>query len=572
MLTEDTGFNSPAPGRFLLAVILVSAVWILLILQLHAHNSRLLPSWHGFLHAAIANRFPSESIPPENPFFAGEPLRYYWFYHYAGYQAGRLLETDLLHAFRLIAPASLVVLVFFGACIGYRRWRSLTAGLLIGYLALAGANSLGPAIALAKRLIKGTPLWDTTAGQGNVETIFAGNRDVDDWMTQPLLPALHISSDWRHGQNVVWFLDISSRAPALALVVVLLFFLTGTRRNFAGKAGVAVITALITALNPISGFAVAGSLLCAHGILKCMVWKKGSLFKAPSIPVGPLLAGLGLALPFYFHLLLSKEGTFSLTPALDYGFLKLTAISANYFVLAPVAIIGAWRADPENKRNLHTIALAGILLLMAVPTIVLWPHNNEHNLTNPALCFLAVPAGVWVGQQRWNVSSAVFILFLPITICTFLAYSQRPGVPLAFYGGLMHRMPLDSPLETLYQWIRNSTSKNAVFLIDPAQPVKMSGNVSELPAFTARTLFVDHPSYLTVRYKDEALRKEIAHTAVNGDVLTRAQESYLSALHRPLYIVTYRAQEKELLRRLQGQHGQPLFQRGFVAVFEFKVG
>src|SRR5262249_34391751 len=96
---------------------------------LHAGNPRLLGSWHGFLHAAIANNFDRFSVPPENPSFAGEPLPYYWFYHLAGYWLSKVLALDLLHTFHLISWISLAILTIYGGRIGRHCFRSTPAGI-----------------------------------------------------------------------------------------------------------------------------------------------------------------------------------------------------------------------------------------------------------------------------------------------------------------------------------------------------------------------------------------------------------------------------------------------------------
>jgi Uncharacterized membrane protein (DUF2298) len=581
--SDPVADRSPRPVRFWLAVLLVAAVWLVALLSVHADNSRLLPSWHGFLHAAIATRFPISSIPPENPFFAGEPIPYYWLYHYAGSTVARIVAIDLLHAFRLIALSSLVVLVVFAGLTGRKYFRSTGAGLMIGYLALVGLNPLGPAIALGKHLVKATPLLDTLQSRSAVENVFVSDQMADDWMTQPLLPALHISSEWWHGQNIVWFLDISARAPALALVMVLLFLLLGRPLTRGRGVATVLVAALVTALNPIAGIAVSGSLAGASLAISCLTAHKHRVIGYTSGMGAPLflslacLAGAILALPTYYHLILLNEGTLSLTSSPRYAWLKLAALSANFLLLVPLAVLGNWKAPSQEGIQLRTITVAGILLLLAVPVIILWPHN-EHNLTNVAQCLLAVPAVAWVtripertagsSSRRSIVLLVLFVLFLPTTICTLFSFTGRPDLPLGFRGQTLQRLPEEHPLENLYAWIRSQTPINAVFISDPNEPVKMSGNVSELPAFTSRTLFTDQTNYLTMPYKDGGFRAVIANDVVNGRPLTPPQLSYVRRLGRPFYLITYHAEREDLLGRLIQQHGKPLFHQSFVAVFE----
>ena len=66
-------------------VTVTTIAWVVLVLWQVFANPRLLASWHGFLHAGIASRFPSNTWVPENPFFAGEVVAYYWVYQWFGY-------------------------------------------------------------------------------------------------------------------------------------------------------------------------------------------------------------------------------------------------------------------------------------------------------------------------------------------------------------------------------------------------------------------------------------------------------------------------------------------------------
>ncbi len=362
---------------------------------------------------------------------------------------------------------------------------------------------------------------------------------ADDLMTQPFLPALYVSSDWRNGQNIVWFLDISSRAPALGLVPVLFFLLLRKRPIASG-----VVSAVLTALSPVIGWALAASIALASLKRRPFPYR----YLAP-------LAGAVLAMPSYYHILLLHSGSLSLTSSVSYALLKAVAITSNFVILLPLAIAGS------RDMDLRTITIAGMLLLVAFPFVVLAP-SNEHNLANLSQCMLAIPAGAAFLPRRKGLAAAVFLLFLPITVCTLWSFSGRPQLPLRFEEKTMHRIPGGHPLEQLYLWIEENTPREAVFVIDPDRPVKMSGNVSELPAFTSRALFVDQESYLTSPHRDARFRTELARCAVKGLVLTPEQVRYLQHLRRPLYLI---AQGK-----VDQQYGNPVFISGPFAVFQLK--
>ena len=536
------GTGSGSFVRFTVLILLVSSGWLLCLFWLQHNNPRLLASWHGFLHTAIATQFAEGSIPPENPFFAGEKLPYYWFYHFCGYLFSRLAGIDPLHAFQWIAAGSLLTLLIFSGLIGYKHMRSTAAGLLIGYLALAGLNPFGPLIALAKNTIRGTALVDEWSRQTPVETVFVSDSLADDLMSKPLLPALYVSSDWRNGQNVVWFLDNSSRGITLAMISVLFFFLLQSKRSIL----VAVVSAIATALNPVIGCALSIVLAVSAFTTRPFTYR----FLAP-------IAGSLAAAPFYYHLLLVSSGNISLTPSLTYTSLRIGAFVSNFVILLPLAILGS------RDRKLRNMTIAGLVLLAIFPLVVIAPKNT-HNLSNLAQCLLAVPAGAFLGSCRKRIQIVFVLLFLPMTACTLWSFHDRPDLPLAFEERTLHRTPENHPLEKLYVWIREHTPADAIFLIDPDRAVKMSGNVSELPALTSRALFVDQESYLTAPYADANARTVLARNASLGKTLTSEQMQCLRDLKRPVFLVIYHDQD------LTHLYGTPSFSSGFIALYQLK--
>jgi hypothetical protein len=95
--------------------------------------------------------------------------------------------------------------------------------------------------------------------------------------------------------------------------------------------------------------------------------------------------------------------------------------------------------------------------------------------------------------------------------------------------------------------------------------------VAELPAYTGRALFIDQPSYMTTPYRDAKRRAAIAAAAAEGQALGAEDRRYLERLHRPLYLVTYRADRGGVLDRLSGLYGAPLLRHAFVAVFPLQT-
>ena len=549
-------------------------------------SSRTLVSWHGFVHVGIAEHLALTGLPAENPFFAGERLPYCWVHQAFAAAVARLLSVDSLYALALLTLASLALLSWSALRIGALRFGSAGAGLLIGWLALAGLNPAGPAIAAAKALRQGIPLLDFPTLP--VETVFVSNESADLFMAQPLLGALHVSADWRRGQNLPWFLDNSSLGPALALLMPLLALVLAPRRSRT-LLGAFALGALCAAFDPLVGLAGTGALVCGAGlVLLAVVFAR--MFERPSLvarvvaqPLGPLpetgfaaamaaLAGALAAAPTYLQLsAVAAAGPAALSDSPAF-FAKLASIASSFCVLAPLACCGALRAPERLRPALAAIACGGLALAGAVPLVGL-AEGNEHALANAAGVLLAVPALGFAAARRLSpfAATALVALFLPTTMATLASFAGRPPLPIARHGGVLVRTPGDDPLAQLYEWARASTPADAIFVVDAAHPVKMAASVSELPAFTGRALFTDHASALTAPHAEFGARRRLAARLTAGEALTAAERAVLAALRRPVYLLSHAADDEHLAARFARHHGAPLFVAGFVAVYPLEL-
>jgi hypothetical protein len=246
---------------------------------------------------------------------------------------------------------------------------------------------------------------------------------------------------------------------------------------------------------------------------------------------------------------------------------KAVAIAFNVVVLLPLALWAAIRESEWRNRN-QALVLAAGALLSVVPFITL-PDDTEHNLVNVAQALLVVPAVTAIATLHalpWK-RVALTAAFVPMTAGSLLSYLGRPPLPIAFERGELHRTSKEG-LEKLYTWIRTSTTPDAVFVVDAGRPAKMSGNVSELPAFTGRTLFVDTPTYMTTPHKDFEQRSGLSKRLTSGEALTGQDATYVTALNRPIYLISYSADKEDLLNRMTQLYGAPFFHEGFIAVFD----
>jgi hypothetical protein len=556
-----TNPSPPAARWRWLPVTAACAAWLGYVLSLELRNPRLIASWHGLVHVAIVSRFPSPTLVPENPFSAGDPLPYYWFYHWLGSMFARTTGLDPLTALQVIALLSLTLLVVAGMRAGARLAPSAWAGVLVASLALAGANPLGPALAAVRAVVRHQPLLTAPGSAAPIEQVFATDSLADGYMSRPLLPSLYLSTDWRNGPNIHWFFDISSRGPSLALLLVVLALLLGNSRPLFRSTAIGLSIALVTALNPIVGLAAGGLLGAALLILALLERREIRTYLA--IGIG-MAAGVVLAFPTFRHLL-GQGGTagFSEPGILA---LKIASTSAALILLAPLAIWGAWSAEGPTRVPIRAMALTGLGLGLMVVAVHL-EEGNEHNLLNAAQVVLAVPAvaGVFSVRRPQALALATLLALLPMTAATWVAFEGRPPLPLVATGGRLVRVPATHPVARLEAWLRDSTPSNAVLVTDPDTTMKMSGNMAELPALTSRALLTDQPSYLTRPSPEATLRRDTARRAVHGVALEEAQGNLLGRLGRPLYVISWHAERDGSL--LTGRWGPPVFHDGEVGAW-----
>ena len=163
------------------------------------------------------------------------------------------------------------------------------------------------------------------------------------------------------------------------------------------------------------------------------------------------------------------------------------------------------------------------------------------------------------------------LAFLPSFALVVAAYTSRPPIAVAFEHGAIERTPANGREARLYAWIRAETPRDAVFLQDPGpEGRECTGNTSELPAFTGRSLFTDYARhYLVAPQPDAAFRLDLVQRLARGEPPTAADDRYLAALRRPLFVVTYDASAGSSAR-LDAALGAPAFEADGIRVHRWR--
>lgn len=532
-----------------------------LIVAIHRESLRTLVSAHGLLHTAIAQQL-NRAWPiarPENPFFAGEGLPYYWFYHYVGARIAATADVHPLIAIESLGLLAAALVWIAGAALGRELgWRPGRA-LAIGFLAFAGTNVLGPLFLLLK-LASGRP-WPADDG-------------LYLWgLTHPVMGMIRWNDPGAlYGPLINFFLNNSSRALALALALVLIAALRAhlARGSAVSLGGVAVASAACAACSPIVGPMAALVLSAALAADRLIAGPNGSWDRRALAASVAMLAGSLLPAPTYYHLFLRSTQS-----GVAIGFRP--DLAATILVSAgPLLILagaGLWQ-ERSHQRFLRVLLLAGVALLCG-NTLLEVPGSNESNLFHLAGFVLAVPAagafGVlegWLPTRRVLAAAGLIAATAVAPALVLWSYWNRPPVALDFDGPRLTAVPADGPRALVYDCVRARTPASAVFVVDERLLLTtVLGNVPELPALTGRTLFVaSDPDYLVTLYPDRPKRGRIARALLTGVTLDAADRALLTALKRPVYLLTSSGGTNQAAG-FAARYGTPICQAGDIAVF-----
>lgn len=555
----------------------VAAVWVLLIWSIHRESPRTLVSFHGLLHAAIVEELSgpggSASLPPENPFFAGQPVAYYWFFHMVSAQLVRLFGMNVFHAMEALILFATGVLMFVAVAFGRKLYESTLAGVLIGYLIMAGTNPLGILFAIYKVARNGLHVLEDDPEHlwGVVHPLYSMIRYND--------------MGGLYGPLLNFFLNITSRPIALAALLLAAFcFYRALRSNrVISWVLFGLVFALTTAFSPIIGLTSGGAL--GVGLVAAWLWeRRQASAAAPQIRLVTIAAaglaisgGILLAAPTYYHLILgpsSSQARFYLFTAV--GLKNLVTETLSILPLAAMALYGTLRARREHRQFLVILFLSAVALF-ALSVAISLPASNNSNMFHAAAVLLAVPAAGAIlcrktGEDSYACSGrravSIGAIFLPTLLALLATYVLRPPLPASFESVHLERLPRDSDLSLLYGWVRNETGPEVVFIIDPRNRVAMCGNTAEFPAMTGRSIFTEHfRHYMAEPYAESKTRFDMAVRLVSGAAPGEGDRAYLAGLKRPVFMVSDLEEGDALIDQMKALYGPAVFQRGRVSVY-----
>ena len=534
-----------APGRPLGAL---APLALLLLLLLGAATWAMAPagvrfSYHGYLHAGLVAQLANGVLPPENPALAGEPIGFYWIYHWLLATQAALAGSSVLEASPVLELVALAVYVVSA----WRVLRSFLAPAAAAAAALVAAfagDLLFPAVYGLRQAFEATPpgLWFWP-----FEALQRGGFGGDP---RPLpLFAKFLNMGGVGLGLALWAATLAELAPGVRprprLGVV--FLLLASLVLFHATTAVAACAALAAGLfsvalaDPVSegGLAARARRLLPHA--------------------AAFGAALAVTAPFVASVTLGTHAVGGFPVALDPSLLVYNARTTLLGGAPLVALAGvgarslvrnAGRPDPAVL--FFTVATS-LLLFLGVALHL--PDNNQYKLVLVA----ALPGGLLLARllrasppslRRFVLGGAVLLVVAGVGI---VLRSYRGAIMSARTSpvgdGLHLALPGEPELDAALRWLRRHAPADAVVV---SRPVHFGG--SPVSAVSGRNAFFLLGGHHTEHHPAAPRRLALARAlfeseAPPGPVVARMR----SELDRPLYVLLLRSEHGERFDALRGR-------------------
>ncbi|MBI4881289.1 MAG: hypothetical protein HY812_16765 [Planctomycetes bacterium] len=496
-----------------------------------ARSNRVRASIHGMLHASILYSAVDRGVPPENPFFAGRPLRYYWTHHLAVAASCYLGDVEPTVVFAATTMLALLSFLLLLGLLGRELFRARGAATLAVFLGFLGLNPLGVLFFLKRQPL--ASLADVAAGADPIG----------------YLKSLVIGQDDRISLTFTKFMNVSSFPASLALLIASFLLLARLARAPCLGTGLLAAAAMAgcIALSPVTGL-TAGLALGAAAVVLLAVWKlrRGRVHAGLLQVVAALIGSLVLCAPF---VLLGGGGSGGLL-AFEPEWGKLHQI---LWSLGPVLLLGlpaalcAARAEDDGARLL----LWSLVILLALAALIGLPVNSEYKMVRMAAPLAGVFAAgslallsARIGRAAAAAVAALAVLFFVPTNAVgwngYLAHS-RAAAPFLGEGPSIRVDPAVLPIGAMYDWIRENTPENAVIIDNPyarnAHHFVGPQHGDEVPVLARRPVFTDTMYYMNDYEPDVGTRLRLVEGLFRGIPCSEDGYRMLAELRRPVYLL-----------------------------------
>lgn len=427
-------------------------------------------------HAALTQELARFDTPPRNPFFAHDPVHYYYTYFLvpavlSGGDTHPVVDVETALKLTAIGAALLMFsLVFFAAWAAVGSAGAATAASLLALIA-PSFEGLYKLVDLWRR---GAPLSAVT--NLNIDAITA-------WDFHGLRIDGLVRSMWYTPQHATSFalglvaMVVASRLPARARAELLIL--------------VGVVLGLSVVMNPLLGAAFCG--IYGVSVLYDVVSRRSS----PSqlawqiLAVGPVALALawclanrmgdGAAAHLSFGWLYDARNAPLLTLFLSLGGLLVPALVG----------LGRWRST-EFRPVVPAIAGAAVglaLLYLVTLTDRSWVGFRAGNVLQVSLPVLAARgfAGLQrAGRGRLAVAAVAGLLCLGAPTTLIDTYNAQDISNLRMGPGFPWTITLSPAQQAGFAWLRSQTDPRAIVQADPS--ARARANWSVIPTFAGRRM------------------------------------------------------------------------------------
>ncbi|HBF23712.1 MAG TPA: hypothetical protein DDW23_07855 [Planctomycetes bacterium] len=447
-----------------------------------------LVSYHGMLHSAVGEAVLRGGFAPDNPYHAGESLRYYLLYPGLGVGIGRV-GIGPLWGFALL---NCIAALLFGPALD-----SLGKSFGLGWIsrrfvflaAILGFNGFGWFVGLFADPIGPRP---------------------------PLLALSHTTGTglaWAWDARLQAFLPKFLNPSSFSLALPFGIFLLSHAAQAQGRAKRAILPAsLALALNPLVGL-FFGTIAALWKLPSC-VRQQG--FARWAWPLSGIISVV-LALPFLWPLV----GESVSGPSLLAGFSFSGSAASNFFgplfLLLVAGCLGMSQASLRMRWMIAVGVACALLGLFSGPL----PWGNEYKFARLAGVLLAVPAGIFLSRLRNNFGLVILVFTLPtlwMVLSSYLSWDRSlatdpprwevEGGRLVAPGSLILNAEASIP-----------ESVPLLVLGDPGgrlrQGISITGN--PLAPLLHRSLLVDEPHIHNARIPSLRSRLEDRRKVRQGD-------------------------------------------------------
>ncbi len=432
----------------------LAAVFVVLTAFTFMYDGHREAGHHGFMHASYVYTIMEQGLPPEDPLFAGEPLRYPY----------------LLNG--LLAQCLLWIAITPGTCFTLINLLALAATIFVIYrtAALIRAERTFCILAVVLALIGG-PFIDGPV-VGALELIGIP-REVRH---------LPYSKFHQANSNQIGYLCF-----AIALYASLRLFRSPSRRRSAmallcvATVGAALFY-MFSWLMVCICVAASGAMMLAGSNMNA---RKGGLYALITVALSS-----AACMPYILSIVSGRSSQGSLSLAGVGPILR--SLEVALLALAPALALSVLYRDSliaafRKQMRMATVLLTwfGIPCLLSI--IVLAPVNDQYKFLSHALLPFAVITAIAIEAFYCSRKKAaiVFIFMLSVALTWRHATIVRTGWPAidpTWADGAFLRQA-DAAEDALYTWIATNTPVNAVFL----------DTQLTIPTFGRRSLYVGLP-------------------------------------------------------------------------------